>query len=155
MLDASLLLGRPYELTGTVVPGDRVGRTINVPTCNLRTPCLLPADGVYAGTGILPTGTRFPAAINIGARPTFAGSERRAEVHLILPKDPFGNTSPPHTLEHAESHWSPLPGVDEYGWELRVEIQRFVRDQVKFPSITALREQIARDIARVAQLAGA
>lgn len=139
MEDARRVLGRPHELVGVVVPGDRVGRTIGVPTCNLRTQCLLPGDGVYAGVAELPGGERFAAAINVGARPTFAGSERRAEVHVIVPG--------------AHGEWRPLPGVPEYDWRLRVEVLRFVRDQVRFASVSALREQIGRDIARARRLA--
>ncbi len=136
--DAARVLGRPYELEGTVVQGDRKGRTINVPTCNLATQCLLPLDGVYAGRATLPTGQTFPAAIAVGARPTVGGLQRRAEIHLIT-----------HADAGSPTHWSPLPGVPEYNWPLRVQLHSFVRDEVKFPTFNHLREQIARDVARV------
>lgn len=134
--DAASVLGRWYELEGTVVQGDRKGRTIGVPTCNLTTECLLPLDGVYAGRVMLPDGQRFPAAVAVGARPTVAGTQRRAEVHVL----------------RNASNWSPLPGVPEYGWHLRVELHAFVRDEVKFPSWDHLKAQISRDVTRVRDL---
>lgn len=137
--DAARVLGRPYELEGTVVQGDRKGRTINIPTCNLATECLLPLDGVYAGRAILPTGQRFSAAIAVGARPTVGGLQRRPEIH-ILRND---------ADKSSHSEWTVLPGVSEYNWPLRVELHSFVRDEVKFPSFDHLKNQIARDIARV------
>ncbi len=139
--DAARVLGHPYELEGTVIQGDRKGRTIDVPTCNLATECLLPLDGVYAGRATLPTGESFVAAIAVGARPTVGGLQRRAEIHLIRNAD---SATP--------AQWSPLPGVPEYNWPLRVELHSFVRDEVKFPSFAHLRAQIGRDIARVCTL---
>lgn len=136
--DAARVLGREYELEGTVVMGDRKGRTIGVPTCNLATECLLPMDGVYAGRAVLPSGESFSAAVAVGARPTVGGLVRRAEIHIL-----------PDESNVAPGEWSPLPGVEEYGWHLRVALCAFVRDEVKFPSFGHLREQIARDLGRV------
>jgi riboflavin kinase/FMN adenylyltransferase len=150
--DARTVLGRPYALEGTVVPGDRKGRTIGVPTCNLATECLLPLDGVYTGLATLPTGESLPAAIAVGARPTVAGTQRRAEVHILRP------TLPTNDVEIATSTqplaWAPLAGVPEYHWPLRVELHAFVRDEVKFPTWEHLRAQITRDIHRVRTLTG-
>ncbi|MGQ0626703.1 MAG: riboflavin kinase, partial [Phycisphaerales bacterium] len=67
--DAARVLGRRHTLVGTVVQGDRRGRTIGFPTANIDTPVLLPADGVYAARAVLPDGRAFPAAANIGERP--------------------------------------------------------------------------------------
>ncbi len=139
--DAARVLGRWYELEGTVVQGDRKGRTIGIPTCNLATPCMLPLDGVYAGRAILPSGETFGAAVAVGARPTVSGSQRRAEVHVLRDDLTAGNGA-----------WAPLPGVGEYGWHLRVELHAFVRDEVKFPSWEHLKGQIERDVARVRAL---
>jgi riboflavin kinase/FMN adenylyltransferase len=130
--DAALVLGRNYQMTGTVIRGDQRGRTINCPTANLKSECMPPADGVYAAWGILADGQRFPAALSIGTRPTFDGLDRRVEAHL-LDFDP--------TI---------LPG--EYGWSLTIEIVAWVREQVRYHSIDALCDQIARDCERVRDL---
>lgn len=134
MNDAAIVLGRPYELEGTVVQGDRRGRTIGFPTANLRTDQLLPADGVYAACAVLPDGTCAPAALNVGERPTFDGIERRVEAHLLLGR--------------RAGDWSPLPGLPEYGWPLRLQVVAFLRDQHRFESVTALTLQVARDCER-------
>lgn len=136
--DASIVLGRPHELVGNVGPGDRRGRTIGFPTANLRTTDMLPADGVYAAWACLEDGRRFPAAVNIGPRPTFAGMERRVEAHLI---------------GAARSGESPaITGLPEYDWSLRLEIVAWVRDQVRFESIERLTDQLKRDVARAASI---
>jgi len=127
--DAARVLGRNYQMTGIVIRGDQKGRTINCPTANLRSECMPPADGVYAAWGSLADGQRFPAALSIGTRPTFDGLDRRIEAHL-LDFDP-----------------SILPS--EYGWTLTIELVAWVREQVRYHSIDALREQIARDCDRV------
>lgn len=134
MNDAAMVLGRPYELEGVVVQGDRRGRTIGFPTANLKTDQLLPADGVYAACAVLPDGAHAPAALNVGERPTFNGVERRVEAHLLL--------------DHAPAAWSTLPGVPEYGWTLRLQVIAFLRDQYRFESASALTAQVARDCER-------
>ena len=84
---AHRLLGRPFEVRGVVTPGDRRGRTIGFPTANLpTTPDLqVPSDGVYAAWYIREDGTQYPAAVNIGKRPTFYDYADRSliEAHLI------------------------------------------------------------------------
>ena len=132
--DAANLLGRCYELHGSVERGDQRGRTIGFPTANLHqtgdptNALLLPADGVYACVARLPHGERLPAAVNIGSRPTFQGVDRRVEAHVIDPRT-----------------GSPASGLAEYGWPLALEFVAFVRDQVRFPGIEALRQQLERD----------
>ncbi len=91
---AAELLGRPYTLTGRVVPGTGTGRKLGFPTINLQPlnpEKLIPLEGVYAviaecvssaGTGTTTPG-RFPAVLNIGFRPTFGGRERTIEAHLL------------------------------------------------------------------------
>ncbi|HLP84693.1 MAG TPA: bifunctional riboflavin kinase/FMN adenylyltransferase [Phycisphaerales bacterium] len=138
--DAARLLGRPYEFIGTVQQGDRIGRTIHIPTANVVSDCLMPMNGAYAGVGTLPDGTRLPAAINVGMRPTVNGLQRRVEVHLLRPP---------------QEQWGPLPNLPEYGWTLRVAFHHFLRDEMKFPGLPALLGQIHRDIARVGQLVAA
>jgi riboflavin kinase/FMN adenylyltransferase len=140
--DVARVLGRPAELTGSVVRGDRLGRTIGIPTCNIDTACAVPGNGVYAGIAHLPTGKSFQAAINISTRETVQhlthSSQRRVEAHLLRSSD-----------ANASREWSPLPGVPEYDWPIRLEFHAFLRESVKLPGLAALQQQIARDIARV------
>jgi len=132
--DVALVLGRPYEIEGVVVRGDRRGRLIGCPTANLYTDQLLPADGVYAGTATLPDGRTHRAAINVGTRPTFDGVGRRLEAHLL----------------NAPAEAERLEGLPEYGWRLRVTLTRFVRDDLRFAAVEDLCAQMRRDLARCA-----
>lgn len=129
---ANQLLGRPYTLTGTVVTGQKLGRTIGFPTANLQLPDnkFLPRYGVYSVRAILGdfrTGTlceraEFPAALNLGCRPTVSGSaEPTAEVHIL--------------------DWC----GDLYGQTLTVSLETFLRPEQKFSSLAALKAQIAED----------
>ncbi len=131
--DAASVLGRPYTLVGTVVQGDRRGRTIGFPTANLACDVTPPADGVYACVATLPGGDSYSAAMNIGTRPTFKGIERRVEVHLL----------------DAAAAGDALTGLPEYGWELTVEVHAWLRDQLRFAGVEALTAQLQRDIGRV------
>ncbi|WP_339734919.1 bifunctional riboflavin kinase/FAD synthetase [uncultured Gimesia sp.] len=80
---AEKMLGRPYQIKGTVEHGAERGRKLGFPTANLsQVATLLPAAGVYCGFGIVGE-QRYPAAIHIGANPTFHNSEIKVEVHLI------------------------------------------------------------------------
>ncbi len=125
---ATRMLDRPYQLNGEVVEGDRRGHELGFPTANLAPdPArLVPANGVYAGWALLteqPKSNRnWPAVINIGFRPTFAGSERRIEAHLL----DFGG--------------------DLYGQQLAVDFVARIRAEQKFDGIDALRKQIAKDV---------
>ena len=84
---AHRLLGRPFEVRGIVTSGDRRGRTIGFPTANLPTTSDLqvPQDGVYAAWYQRPDGSQYPAAVNVGKRPTFYDFAERSliEAHLI------------------------------------------------------------------------
>ena len=124
---AAAQLGRPFELDGTVVPGDQRGGTLGYPTANLALdPALLiPPYGIYAGAA-RPDGTResHRAAISIGTNPHYGGSERRIEPHLL---DFEG---------------------DLYGQRLVVEVWERLRDEEVFGSESELVEQIARDVER-------
>ncbi|MDP7070496.1 MAG: riboflavin biosynthesis protein RibF [Phycisphaerales bacterium] len=125
--DAAAMLGRPWCLEGQVVPGDARGRVIGCPTANLdHGDLILPADGVYAGMATCPDGT-YPAAVSVGTKPTFEGTPRVAEVHLI--------------------GWDGPVGV--YGWSLEVHLTRWIRDQARFDSVQALKDRIAGDIEEV------
>lgn len=141
--DAARVLGRTHVVEGEVVRGDRRGRTIGFPTANIATEVLTPADGVYAAWAELPDGSRRPAAVNVGARPTFAGAARTLEAHLI-------------SIEASEQTvaWAPLPGLPEYGWPIRLHFSAFLRDSVAFAGIQALMGQLRRDCARALELLG-
>jgi len=116
---AARLLGRPFEVDGVVVGGDRRGGTLGFPTANLRVePTLLvPAYGIYAGAV-----DDRRAAVSIGVNPHYGGTERRIEAYLL--------------------DWE----GDLYGDRLVVELWRRLRDERAFESEAELIEQIARDV---------
>jgi riboflavin kinase/FMN adenylyltransferase len=121
--EAIPLLGRPFSLTGEIRSGAGRGRTILFPTLNLAPEQeLLPKLGVYATEGAV-RGTVFRSVTNVGTRPTFDGQGVTVESHLF--------------------------GFNEQtaGGPLEVRFHRRLRDEQRFSSIDALREQIARDIA--------
>lgn len=122
-------LGRHYNVSGVVVPGDGRGRQLGIPTANLDfwPKLLLPATGVYAAYANL-DGRRMPAATNIGYRPTVDGRSLNVEAHLM---DFEG---------------------DLYGREIQLEIVARVRDERKFPNLQALVAQIRQDIDEVSKL---
>lgn len=135
--DAAFVLGRPHEVRGTVVTGDRIGRTIGFPTANIRTPDLVPGDGIYAGVAILPDGSRAIAAIHLGGRPTVHSDEHRIEAHLL---DPSGGA------------WIPPAGMPESGWACTLRFIGRVRDVVRLDGLDALKAQIARDCDRAREM---
>ena len=119
MRAAAPLLGRPFEVEGTVVSGDQRGGTLGFPTANLRAEpeLLVPAFGIYAGAA---GGHR--AAVSIGVNPHYGGAERRIEAFLL---DFEG---------------------DLYGERLIVELWERLREERAFASEAELVEQIARDV---------
>jgi riboflavin kinase / FMN adenylyltransferase len=126
------LLGRPYALSGRVLRGDQLGRQLGFPTANLDVAGLeLPPFGVYAAR-VRVGGRSYAAALNLGLRPTLASPEPqlRFEAHLIG-----------------------FHG-DLYEQELEVEFVRPLRSEKKFPTLDALRSQIARDVAATRELFG-
>lgn len=135
--DAALVLGRPHRLSGRVVTGDRRGRTIGYPTANIETEVLLPADGVYGARAILPDGRVLGAALSIGTKPTFTNAPTRACEAFLLDA-PHGAPGDPRIL-----------GLDEYGWELSLDLVGWVREQVRFHGLEPLLEQMARDCDRI------
>lgn len=88
---AAMLLGRDFELEGTVVDGAGRGRTIGIPTANLEPDGeLWPGQGVYGGVATLSDGRRFPTVINIGIAPTFQRNPQhplKIEAHLLEYQD--------------------------------------------------------------------
>ena len=122
--DASAMLGYDYSLYGVVVAGNRIGRTIGFPTANMQLyePLkLIPGNGVYS-VKVHTLGREWAGMCNIGNRPTVgAGNPRTVETNIF--------------------------GFDEdiYGLDLRVTFLRKIRDEIRFDSIDALGEQLAKD----------
>jgi riboflavin kinase/FMN adenylyltransferase len=119
LAEAAQLLGRPYELDGTVVSGDRRGETLGYPTANLAlgADLAVPPYGIYAGHA---RGHR--AAVSIGVNPHYGGAERRIEPHLL---DFDG---------------------DLYGERLVLELWAYLREERAFASEEELVAQIGRDV---------
>jgi riboflavin kinase/FMN adenylyltransferase len=124
---ANALLGRTFEVRGTVVTGDQRGRTIGFPTANVEIPkgMCLPSDGVYAGIYRRPDGTEYATAINLGRRPTFYVN---AETSLL------------------EAYLMDFSG-DLYGEEASVQFVAFLRSERQFAGINELKDQLQLDIA--------
>jgi riboflavin kinase/FMN adenylyltransferase len=120
--EAGALLGRCYFIDGTVVEGRRLGREIGFPTANLCTENeLLPPHGVYATTATI-DGIVYPSVTNVGVRPTFGDTPATVvETHLLA-------------VER-----------DLYGVRLRLAFIQRLRDERAFPSVEALKAQIAAD----------
>jgi len=123
---AAVLLGRCHEVRGVVTHGDgRGGPELGFPTANVAVPddVLLPADGIYAGWYDRPDGSRHPAAISLGRRPTFYET---AHASLL------------------EAHLLDFDG-DLYDERAHVSFVTRLRGEVRFDSVEALVEQMGRD----------
>ena len=137
-------LGRPHRVEGVVVPGHRRGRALGFPTANLETfpHTAIPADGVYAGwlsvlgeqEGQEYEEARWPAAISVGANPTFDGRERVVEAYALDRDD-----------------------LELYGVHVGVDFAARLRGMERFSSADELAEQMRHDIeqARVITVSGA
>ena len=130
--DATRCLGREYQLTGTVVGGEHIGRTIGFPTANIRpddSSKLIPANGVNAVDVWSQAGdiNRERAMLNIGTRPTFNGTATTIEVHI------------PHFAGNL------------YGSTLSIAFLRKIREERKFDSPEALVEQLNKDLNNIEQ----
>jgi riboflavin kinase/FMN adenylyltransferase len=129
---ANAMLGRPYEVRGTVFEGDQRGRLLGFPTANVAVPngrCM-PADGVYAGFYERPSGVVYPCAINLGRRPTFY---EHADASLLEA----------HLLD---------ADVDLYGEAAVVRFEHFLRSERKFDGVDALVAQLGHDVAHARDL---
>jgi riboflavin kinase/FMN adenylyltransferase len=128
---AHRLLGRPYRISGKIIPGDGRGRTIGIPTANLEIwkEQLLPATGVYVCRAVVNEKT-YGAATNIGVRPTFDGATH---------------------IQHVESHLLDFDG-DLYGQQLQLDFIGRLRGEQKFPSVQTLIAQIRSDISEARQI---
>lgn len=118
---AAALLTRPHAVDGSVVEGNKRGRTIGFPTANLAPdPILLPSDGVYAVRVRTADGGWHDGMANLGTRPTFAAG-RSVEAHLF---DFAG---------------------DLYGARVRLAFLARIRDEKKFDGIESLVAQLRED----------
>ena len=120
---AAEMLGYGYALRGVVVAGNRLGRTIGFPTANMKLyePLkLVPGRGVYVVEAEV-LGKKYRGMTNIGLRPTVGGSSTTIETHI---------------LDFDE---------DIYGLPLRITFLRRLRDEVHFPSLEALKDQLEKD----------
>jgi riboflavin kinase/FMN adenylyltransferase len=129
MAEVTGCLGRPYQVSGVVVHGKQMGRTIGFPTANLDVwpEQLLPDNGVYATFAWL-DGVRHVAATNVGVRPTVNGHQLTVEAHLL---DFDG---------------------DLYGRTIHLDFIKRIRPETKFPGLDALKAQIQADVQQVREL---
>ncbi|QDT89454.1 Riboflavin kinase [Gimesia algae] len=127
--EATRMLGRLYQITGTVGHGAERGRMLGFPTANLtEIKTLIPADGVYCGVGEI-AGKQYPAAIHIGGNPTFQQDETKVEVHLIGFSE------------------------DIYGQILQVQFLDRLRGTQTFADTDALKSQLLIDVESAKKLA--
>jgi riboflavin kinase/FMN adenylyltransferase len=129
--EANRLLGREYSMAGPVESGDRVGRTLGFPTANIgiEPNKLVPALGAYAGKARAPEG-EFVAALSVGYRPTFGGTQLRVEAFLL---DFEG---------------------DLYQQRLELRFSKFLHADIKFPGAAELVRQLRQDVADTRRIAG-
>ncbi len=122
--EASEMMGRPYSLTGIVVEGKRLGRTLGFPTANLRpisSDQIIPSIGIYA-VKVEFEGQLLPGMLSIGYNPTVSNDNIiNIEVHLLQ-----------------------FDG-DLYGKRLTLQFVERLRDELKFDSLEALRQQLIED----------
>jgi riboflavin kinase/FMN adenylyltransferase len=119
---AMRLLGRPYIISGTVIPGKSRGTALGIPTANIKPEKeLIPAEGVYAVIVQLED-NRYRGVLNIGFNPTFSDNERSIEVYI---------------LDFSENI---------YGKSVKVFFIDRIRDEVKFDTPEQLVGQIKQDV---------
>ena len=124
--EANAMLGHPYALSGEIIEGRHLGRTIGFPTANIAVAedKLCPASGVYAGR-LTDEELGFynePVLVNIGSNPTVGGKRISVEMHI--------------------PHWN----GDLYGRQMTVCLVHYLRAEKKFPSLDALKQQIHKDM---------
>jgi riboflavin kinase/FMN adenylyltransferase len=126
MAKANAMLGRPFSLEGRVITGEGRGMDLGFPTANLDLDPhqALPSDGVYATIAHFEGQTK-PAATFIGRRPTFSGTERIVEVHVL---DFTG---------------------DLYRRTLKIDIIERLRGEQKFDSAELLKAQMEKDVVTI------
>ena len=123
IVQANTLLGRHFQLSGTVIHGDKRGRELGFPTANLsiNNDLLLPCDGIFAAWAHI-NGKRYMSATSIGIRPTFGLSERLVEAYIL---DFSG---------------------DLYGQNIDLKFVERIRGQEAFPNIESLIHQVNADV---------
>ena len=123
VIQANRLLGHPHVLTGPVVSGQQLGRTIGIPTANLLLPqeLLIPRFGVYACKATVEDAV-YMAVTNIGTRPTVAGTGITVEAFLL----DFDK--------------------DLYGKQLQLEFYQFLRPEKRFSSLAELKAEILENV---------
>lgn len=130
MLTAQAYLGRNYLLSGVVVEGNKLGRTIGYSTANIRVLekyKILPAEGVYA-VKVTHNNHVYGGMLNIGKRPTFEGKTQQIEVHIFNFDDSI------------------------YGDHLTLEVIQKTRDEIKFASVDALIQQLHTDAQHIKEI---
>jgi riboflavin kinase/FMN adenylyltransferase len=129
--EANRLLGREYSMAGPVEAGEKVGRRLGFPTANIGVEPnkLIPALGAYAGRARSSEG-EFVAALSVGYRPTFGGTQLRVEAFLL---DFEG---------------------DLYQQRLELRFVRYLHPDIKFPSTRELVTQLKQDVADTRRIVG-
>ena len=123
MEEANRLLARSYSMAGPVEAGDKVGRRLGFPTANIgiEPNKLVPALGAYAGRAVADEG-HFVAALSVGYRPTFGGTQLRVEAFLL---DFEG---------------------DLYQKRLELRFERYLHADITFPTADDLVQQLRKDV---------
>jgi riboflavin kinase/FMN adenylyltransferase len=122
LADVKALLGRDFRFNGRVIHGQKLGRTIGFRTLNLNPKRFhMPVQGVFAVTVDGIADRPWPGVANVGLRPTVGGVRPSIEVHLF--------------------NWD----KDLYGKHVEVTLEHFIRAEMKFESVEALKHQIGLD----------
>lgn len=120
---ANSLLSRPFSVKSPVLHGKKLGRTLGFPTVNQEFPenSVVPKNGVYACMATVRE-KKYPACANVGTRPTFDGQGVNCETYII--------------------------GCDNelYGEVVEIEFYKFLREEIKFDSVDALKAKIAENV---------
>jgi|TARA_Y100000589_G_scaffold286861_1_gene287242 riboflavin kinase/FMN adenylyltransferase len=125
---AADMLGRPFYISGRVIHGEKKGRTIGFPTANvLLNRCQTPVTGVFA-VKLHIADKAYCGVANIGSRPTVNGQRKQLEVHIF----------------NFEGHL--------YGQRITVVPVEKIRDEQRFDGLSALQQQIARDVAQAQRI---
>lgn len=127
---AARFLGHPHRISGTVVKGHQLGRTIGIPTANIALdPGIIePAHGVYASKAVI-DGREYSAVTNVGVRPT-------VDQTGVVTVEPY------------------IIGFDGdlYGQELSLELYQYLRPETKFPNLQALQAAIQENVRQTEEL---
>jgi riboflavin kinase/FMN adenylyltransferase len=123
------MLGREYSMSGPVEAGEQMGRRLGFPTANIAVEPnkLVPALGAYAGRAKAPEG-KFIAALSVGYRPTFGGTQLRVEAFLL---DFEG---------------------DLYQKRLELRFVSYLHPDIKFPTPDDLVRQLHQDVAHTRRI---